>query len=357
MKKLISVVLFAISIFTVQSVFAWGGRGHAAICESAVFLLKNQQLKEYLQNKPQMMGYLCNIPDTYWRSLAPDLRKQGDHGHFLNAENLGMKIKDIPLDYREIVKTYTGQPSKVKVNATIFSVPEELGSVWWRADQFYRRAVVDGEAMKAGEAPKNSKEEQNEELPYNKHAFQMITNMGLLGHYIGDVSQPFHSTSDYDGYASGHGGIHAYYEDASVAFFDADLVPRIIKKARALKTPSFVKQKTLVENMRAFSDVSNDELKAILKVDPVTKPSNLKVEKGMSIKEPAERKDASVGFKKFESLILTQLARSSYMLAYYWDEAYKAAGQPPLKAYKSYRFPHSPEFVPPNYYDIPATKK
>ncbi|MBC7421586.1 MAG: hypothetical protein H7328_12735 [Bdellovibrio sp.] len=351
MNKVLATGAFLLLTAFTSPAFSWGGRGHAAICESAVFLVKNKQLKEYLQNKPQTMAYLCNIPDTYWRSLAPELRKLGDPGHFINAESLGLKIKDVPTDFKSIVSTYTGQASKVKENATIYSVPDELGSNWWRADQFYRRAIADGAAMKDLAAPKNSKEEQNDDLPYNKNFFQMMVNLGLMGHFIGDASQPFHNTSDYDGYAAGHGGIHAYYEDSAVAFFDADLVAKVTKKARAMKTPSFVKQKTFIENMRVFSDIAAEDIKEVLKLDPVTKPSSLKIDKGMSLRTPAERKDASVGLQKFEKLILTQMARSSYLLAYYWDEAYKAAGEPPIKAYKSYRFPHSPEFVAPDYFD------
>lgn len=356
-KVLTAVIAFSLLTTLAQPAFSWGGRGHAAICESAVFLVKNNQLKEYLQNKPQIMGYLCNIPDTYWKNLSPELRKLGDPGHFINAENIGLKIKDVPLDYRAIVTNFTGQASKVKENGKIFSIPDELGSNWWRADQFYRRAIADGLAMKDLEAPKNFKEEQNEDLPYNKNFFQMMVNLGLMGHFIGDASQPFHNTSDYDGYASGHGGIHAYYEDAGVAFFDADLVARITKKARSLKNPSFAKQKTLIENMRALSDISVEEVKAILKVDPVTSPSSLKVDKGMSLKSPAVRKDASVGFKKFEKFYIDEMSRSAYLIAYYWDEAYKLAGSPSIKAYKSYRFPHSPEFVNPDYFDVKATDK
>ncbi|MBC7741856.1 MAG: hypothetical protein H7061_06650 [Bdellovibrionaceae bacterium] len=336
---------------------AWGGRGHAAVCEAAVFLVKNPHLKEYLQNKPQIMAHLCNIPDTYWRGLPAEQRKLGDPTHFLNAENIGLKIKDMPTDYRLIVETYTGRPSIKNQNAAIFSVHDELGSVWWRADQFYRRAIADGQSMKGLAEPKDSKEEQNEDFPFNKNFYQLIVNLGLMGHFVADAAQPFHSTSDYDGYASGHGGIHAYYEDTAVSFFDADLVPRIIKKAKAMKTPAFVKQKTLVENMRALSEISNEDLKSILKVDPVTKPSELKIEKGMSFRTPAERKHGSVGFKNFEKLILEELTRASLLLAFCWDEAYKSAGEPPVKAYKSYRYPHTPEFVPPDYLGTGVVKK
>ncbi len=359
MKKILKMIIILSLSATAETAFGWGGRGHDSICEAAVFLVKNQQLKEYLQNKPHMMGHVCNIPDTYWRTLSPDLRKLGDPGHFINAESLGLKLGEIPTDFRQIVTTYTGQDSKAKEGKKILSVPEELGSNWWRAEQFYRRALADAESVKKSTPPQNFKEEQNDDLAYNKNFYSMIINLGLMGHFVGDASQPLHNTSDYDGYASGHGGLHGYYEDASVAFFDADLVPRIIKKAKSFKSPKWLAQKTFIENMRVFSEVSLNELKDVLKADPVTKPSSLVIEKGMSLKTPAERQPASVGFKKFEKLVLEQMARSSSMLAYYWDEAYKAAGEPPAKAYKSYRYPLTPEFVAPDYFDTkpPKTKK
>lgn len=358
MKKMknIAVLLF-VSLIGCNAL-AWGGRGHASICEAAVFLVQNQQLKEFLQNKPQMMGHLCNIPDIYWKTLSPELRKLGDPGHFINAENLGLKISEIPLDYRTIVTTYTGQESKTKEGQKISSVPDELGSNWWRADQFYRRAIADGEALKKTASPQNFKEEQNDDLPFNKNFYSMVLNMGLMGHFIGDAGQPFHNTTDYDGYAANHGGIHAYYEDSSVAFFDADLVPRIVKKAKSLKTPKWTSEKTLIEKMRVFSEIGVNDLKDIIKVDPVIKPSILKIEKGMSLKTPAERQPASVGFKKFEKLILEEMARSSHLLASTWDEIYKMAGEPQMKAYKSYRYPLTPEFIPPDYFDLkPAETK
>lgn len=331
---------------------AWGGRGHDAICEAAVFLVKNQNLKEYLQNKPQMMGHLCNIPDTYWRSLTGDARKYGDPTHFIDIETLGLKINEIPTDYKKIVTSYTGSENKFRDGSKIFSVPTEFGSIWWRADQFYRRALDEAKKLKTAETPSNSKEEQSEEFAYNKAFYNMIINLGLMGHFVGDASQPFHNTSDYDGYAANHGGIHAFFEDSAVAFFGPDLVVRITKKAGSMKSPSFLKPKTVIEKMRSLSEISNGEIKAVLKVDPVITPSVVKVEKGLSLRTPAERKPAAEGFKKFEKLMVEEMARSSLLLAHLWDQAYVEAGEPPIKAYKSYRYPLTPEFVTPDYFDI-----
>ena len=62
---------------------------------------------------------------------------------------------------------------------------------------------------KANEVPKGFKEEQDNNLPFNQGTHQMLTNMGVMGHFVGDLGQPFHNTTDHDGYAAGHGGIHA----------------------------------------------------------------------------------------------------------------------------------------------------
>ncbi|MFZ3228821.1 MAG: hypothetical protein WA160_01355 [Pseudobdellovibrio sp.] len=356
-KKLASVIMpvlfLALSTFLVQQkAFAWGGRGHASICEAAVYLVKNPSLKDYLQNKPQMMGHLCNIPDIYWKSLSEDSRKFGDPGHYIDTEILGIKLNEIPTDYKKIVATYTGADNKFKDGAKIFSVPYELGSIWWRADQFYRRATDDGKKLKTLPAPANSKEEQNENLEYNKTFYSMVVNLGLMGHFVGDASQPYHSTSDYDGYASNHGGIHAYFEDSSVALFGPDLISRIVKKAQSNKTAPFLKAGTVIEKMRALSEISNLEIKDVLKADPIIKPSVVKNEKGMNLRTEAVRQPASVGFKHFEKLFIQEMARSSALLAQLWDQAYVEAGEPAIKAYKSYRYPLTPEFVMPDYFEI-----
>lgn len=335
-----------------QKALAWGARGHASICEAAVFLVKNQNLKEYLQNKPDMMGHLCNIPDIYWKSLSDDSRKYGDPGHFMDVEILGLKVKDVPTDYKKIIETYTGSTNKFKEGSKIFSVPNELGSNWWRADQFFRRALEDGKKLKTLTPPSNSKEEQDENFEYNKTFYSMIVNLGLMGHFVGDDGQPFHTTSDYDGYAAGHGGIHAYFEDSSVAFFGPDLVALIVAKAKNLKSAPFLKEGSVVEKMRILGEISNSEMKDILKVDPVITPSTTKSDKGMSLRTPAERKPASVGFKKFEKYMTQEMARSAALLAQLWDHAYVEAGEPAIKAYKSYKYPLEPEFVMPDYFEI-----
>ena len=297
-----------------------------------------------------MMGHLCNIPDFYWKSLGGEANQLGNPTHFIDIEVLGLEVKDIPTDFKKLTAEYTGKPNKFKTDgSTIKSVAQEFGSSWWRVDQFMRLIEGIGKELTSATPPVNFKEEQNAELPYNKLAYQLIVNMGLMGHFVADNSQPFHTTADYDGYAAGHGGIHAYFEDSVVGEFDGDLDYLILKEARAMKNPAFLKPGTAIEKMKVLSLISNEEIPKILKLDPIKKKSTLTKEKGMEIKTPAEREPASVAFKKMKPLIVKEMARGAILLAHLWDEAYTKAGKPKIGAYKSYKYPFTVDFISPDY--------
>jgi hypothetical protein len=361
--------MFAILSFLLPAcVWAWGGRGHHTICEAAVFLVKEKPLRESLQQKPFMMGHLCNIPDFYWKSLGPEVSKLGNSTHFIDTEVLGIPVKDIPLDYKQIVAKYTGAPNAFNPG-TIYSVPLDFGSNWWRADQFYRRAIGLETEWKNAVLPANSKEEQDENLPYNKNAYEFYVNLGLMGHFVGDDGQPFHVTADYDGYKAGHGGIHAYFEDSIVGTLPYNLTALVVEEGQRLqkmaesknkesrKQVRFLLEPTVLEKMKALGEISGQEIPKIYKMDPIKKPSTEKSEKGMALRTPAERAPVETVSKKFQKLIVTDMARSSALLAQLWDEAYVKVGRPKLGAYKSYRFPFTPDFVPPDYFDVKDVEK
>ncbi len=357
--KSVSLALTVFAMALPGMSLAWGGRGHHTICDAASFLVKEKGLHDYLQAKPHMMGYLCNIPDIYWRDI--DTERVGDATHYVDVELLGIPMKDIPLDYKKIVAEFTDKQNPIKPEAKIKSIPKEFGSNWWRADQFYRRATSMAEKWKAAAAPANSAEEQDNGLPFNQYAYDFTVNLGLMGHFVGDNGQPFHSTVDYDGWMSGHGGIHAYYEETLVAAQPEDLTIKVIEKARELqkaeKRHSFMVGDTVTGRMKELALIANSELKKIYDLDKVKKPSSVVVEKGMSLKTPAERESAEKLAPKFRSLIIQDMARSAALLAKFWDEAYVEVGRPKLTAHKSYRFPIQPEFVAPDYFETKEAPK
>jgi hypothetical protein len=139
--------------------WSWGGRGHSSICEAASFLVKEEGLKEMIAHKSHVMGFLCNIPDTYWKNISPEINKVGSPAHYVNPQVLGLKPLEVPLDYNKIVADYTGKPNIAK-GGTLFYIPTDFGSNWWRADQFFRRASNLKEAFAKAPMPTNLKEEK-----------------------------------------------------------------------------------------------------------------------------------------------------------------------------------------------------
>ncbi|PIS11677.1 MAG: hypothetical protein COT73_02725 [Bdellovibrio sp. CG10_big_fil_rev_8_21_14_0_10_47_8] len=348
-----------------QQTLAWSGRGHNTICESAVFLVKEEGLKKFLQGRGHIMGHLCNVPDIHWKNMGSETNKYGSPAHYIDPEILGLSIAQVPLNYTEIIKTYTGTKNKFK-EGTIFSIPTELGSNWWRADQFFRRATSSTERWKNAPIPKGSKEEQDNQLPFNQLVSEFYINLGLMGHFVGDNGQPIHLTADYDGYKAGHGGIHAYFEEAVVSALPYDLMSNIVQKGlqlqkdaggknkSKLKNVTFLNEKTVLEKMRALGVLSFADIPRIYSLDPVIKASILKEEKGLLIKTPAQRKDPSTVTAAYEKMIVIEMARSATLLAQLWDMAYVQVGRPSLDAYRNYVYPFTPEFVPLDY--IPAAE-
>lgn len=334
--------------------WSWGGRGHHSICSVAPHLVKDEALRDFLKYRTHTMGHLCNIPDIYWKSLGSEVSDLGNPTHYIDPEVIGLKIKEMPIDLQSIIDKYTGTENHFRNTRKIFSIPKEMGTLWWRTNQFFR-LISDLKQNFSAPLPKNFKEEQDDKLPYNQAVFNMMVYMGLMGHYVGDSSQPFHSTADFDGYMAGHGGIHSFYEEQAVLHFGPDLEKLIVDKAKMIKDKKLTSG-TTIEIMQHMTELAHADIDKVLKADPIVKKSEIKNEKGMEIKTIAERKGSDVGYAKFKDLIIMNMARSALVLAHLWDEAYHNASTPPLRPYRSFRYPHTPEFVPPDYFKIEVKK-
>ncbi len=352
---LIYVVFFGFFFFSNQAM-SWGGRGHHAICESAVHLVQSPELKKFLMFRPHFMGHLCNVPDIYWKSLPATITQQGGPTHYLDLEYLKNVPEDKKTNFTELEKFLTGTKPLADL-PSIKSVSLDVGSIWWRANQFVQLASSLKDDFSKNPPPSNRKEDFDENFPFNKTTFSFMTAIGVLGHFVGDNSQPLHLTLDYDGYKAGHGGLHSYFEEEIVAEFDSDLVHLITEKARAMKRKhdrgqtklSFLSGNDPVLQMKALSEISYSELPALFKADRVIQKSSIKEDQGMQIKTPAQRNSPQKEFPQFKNMIIGQMARSSLLLATFWDKAFQNAGSPLISKYKAYKYPFTPDYIAPDY--------
>jgi hypothetical protein len=240
MKKFIFLALYLS-----QTVWGWGEVGHHIIARSAVEILKSHPLlisselkqteKDSVQSflngfksKQYQQGHLANIPDTHWRNLDHGLEETGtllgSPSHYFDSENIFAIFKTndfsqirIPLTYEEAKKNF---PS---INHFFDSV----GSLPWRAQQFtdlYAAALKSNTGLSCA---------ANREAEF---AFRKVTAYaGLLAHFTGDVSMPYHTSIDHDAIAVGQKGIHSYFEQDLVTELElSDLYRKVVDRAVAL---------------------------------------------------------------------------------------------------------------------------
>ena len=329
MKTALQVSL-ALSVFLSQSsAFAWGSRGHATVCEAAVFLIKDPSLQKFMRSRQVQLAHLCNIPDTLWRDLPKEQTSRGNPTHFMNPENAGLTIDQVPADFDKYLATKEGLTH------------DNVGSSWWRVDQLAQKATAAAKSLATIPAPKDSKEEQDKTLPYNQAVYEFFTTAAILGHFVGDASMPFHNSADYDGWKTGHGGIHSFFEDTCVDLQSPRLIDLVVREAH--KIPQAAADVSVFELVRKVSLVSSPELKNVEERDRVITPST------ENPRVKAVRKAPEKACHAFSSIIQSELARSALALAQIWERIYADAGRPDLTHYRSYRYPFQPDFIDPSY--------
>lgn len=313
---------------------AWGARGHDEICEIASRLVREPALREFFATRSHLLGHLCNVPDISWKSLSFELRKDGDPSHYVNPEKLGKTPSTLPLDFRKVENALDASGDRIGHSA---------GSLWWRADQFFRLAVAAGKRAATTPPPATRNQEQEWKHPFNAAVYEMLVTMGLMGHFVGDASMPLHNNIDHDGKAAGHPGIHSFYEDSAVATYPLSIIGDVY--SRAIASRLNYKKGSVLERMRRLSVRAAADTPAMIKADVVTQDGN-------SVKRPPVAESAA----RFKPLIYRELADSAAQLAVFWDEIYREAGRPDLKAYRSYRYPFQPEYIAPDYLSPGALK-
>ena len=197
-------------LFASVSSFGWGNDGHRIINKLAVSTLP-LDVPAFLRSPEagSEIEYLGPEPDR-WRSRAePELSAAQAPEHFIDlepADALGPLPRN-RLDFEASVFAHGQRPEKVGLQ------PWETLEVWQRlkaALREYRRMAADKSAN-----------------PNDLHAVEQaaIFYAGWLGHYVGDGSQPLHTTINYDGwvlkdnpngYTTEH-GIHSRFESQFVS--------------------------------------------------------------------------------------------------------------------------------------------
>ncbi len=163
--------------------FAWGSKGHYIVNVSAAELTKSPAA-EFFRNNKETLGKFANTPDGLWKRPETYAKERGTH--FFHWDS-----------YKKA--NLLGSFDKLTLASVIskegMAFVDENGSAMFRITSIYQRLVTALQKKKWEEA---------------------IQMAGVMGHYVGDISQPMHVSTDYDGQSIGRSGVHKYFESILV---------------------------------------------------------------------------------------------------------------------------------------------
>src|ERR1700722_13545592 len=209
-----------LTLFAPLPSFGWGNEGHRLVNKLAASSLP-ADVPAFLRSEAAIseIEYLGPEPDR-WRSRAePELEVAQAPEHFLDLEPADA-LGPLPrkrLDFEALVFAHNQRPEKIGLQ------PWETLEVWQRLKaslREYRHLAADKTAN-----------------PNDLHAAEQaaIFYAGWLGHYVGDGSQPLHTTINYDGWAlkdnpKGFGTAHGIHSRFETQFVSANITAADVEK-------------------------------------------------------------------------------------------------------------------------------
>lgn len=184
-------MLAVISILLVQvQAFGWGNEGHHYINRAAADKIPHE-MPGFFRSAGERLTYLAVEPDRWREKVEPTLKNWQEADHFFNMERLeGMG--ELPVrPYEFIQKLYEKQATISDPKERSEYLPENIGMQPYAAIAMYERL------KEAFREYRNLKKEHKSTKPAELEA---IYAAGILGHYVGDASQPLHASIEYNGW-------------------------------------------------------------------------------------------------------------------------------------------------------------
>lgn len=175
---------------------------------------------------------MSNIPDTDWKAGWLAVHEGPTHFFHWNEYNRSILRSSMPLPLSKAVELVGRQ------------VVADNGSAVWRSHQIFDLF----------------------QTALNKREWSNVIKMGgVLGHYIGDLAQPMHVTSDYNGQSINKPGIHSLFETKLVNFLDRNELFAQVKK-RASEKLSALRSKNMSDTVQVSFEQGKRSLEQLPKL-------------------------------------------------------------------------------------------
>ncbi len=306
--------------------YPWGGTGHEVVGRTAAKLVSFHgkvasrlarkdtatiAFVEFFHRASRELGLLAVVPDSAWRSASSGLseRQLGDPTHYFHFDSA---VTSVPAAGPFPDDGWKALSRKEKPDEA-----EIFGSLPWRVEQFSAllRDSFGSAPDRCEPAVSGAKDRSSRTVLY----------AGILAHFIGDATQPFHAVKDYDGIEANHGGIHRFFEVDVVDSLRGPLNERVEARAAELlkRMPSSILELPLRARM----------MRLLAEGMPLTREIN-------AVDTRAPGKAGTESQPKADVVALApiaveRLAIAAAHLALAWADAWLESGSPPLSLERS----------------------
>lgn len=331
-----------------RAAWGWGALGHRLVAETAALLLEDRLPKGWgpiFARHRVELGYYSYYPDSIYRHKDATGKLEGGT-HYFDLDVLPAKER------ANLPSSYAKARARLEPLAKAGFAFEKLGSSPWRVDQFFRLATRELEGLERVEGIF----QRGTTATGDAHkVFRAMYYLGVMSHYTGDAIMPYHASTDFNGWGTGQGGIHFYFENDCVNELEPGLSEAVLKSARK-NGERWLKEwnARAREPASLMGAVLEDSLAAIRKVAAVDIKNAVirKSTKAFSSdpKDSAVRKPASQACPSFRPLLIERLAKGAVLTVHLWIEALPRGFDSTASASLQFSdFEFNPDFIAPDY--------
>ncbi|WP_339712145.1 zinc dependent phospholipase C family protein [Cyclobacterium amurskyense] len=272
-----------------QGLLAWGFYAHRLINRQAVYSLPPELMVFF---KP----HLSYITD---KAVNPDRRRYAVKGeaekHYIDLDIYGdSAVYKLPRFWKDAIALY-GEDSLRKYGISPWSTYETF---------------------------------KNLSYAFERKDVQAILRLAAdLGHYLGDINVPLHSTQNYNGQNTGQYGIHGFWESRLPELYATEY-DFFVGKANYVPSPQLEIWKAIEIAHHALDSVFGFE-KVLTQEFPDDKKYSYE-DRGNITTRVYSREFSNVYHQMLSGQVERQMRRTIKLIADFWYSAWILAGQPDL---------------------------
>lgn len=237
-----AVTIFALVFFlafaTIQPSYGWGRDGHRIVNRVAAETLPADMPAFLLTPRAQyQIEYLGPEPDRWRSRSAPELSEAQAPEHFLDMELADVAAPDgLPRQRYDFLRDLEAA-ARLHPRLADRLTPQKVGLLPWQVEEDFERLQIDMRQYRRQFADRRNTQGARQTILYD---------IGCLGHFVADGSQPLHTTINYNGWVERDNpegftrqhGIHSQFETEFVHNnLRAQDVQAMVPPARILDRP------------------------------------------------------------------------------------------------------------------------